>query len=191
MKDIMKTGFILFLIAAIAAFALAFTNELTKDTIADQRQKADELAKMAVLPAALTFEEITDDELSTIMANYDPVQEVYIGYDESGSLVGYVFKSTPTGFGGDIVVITGIDTTSTVTGVRIGSHNETPGLGAKAKDAAFYEQYSGLTADESIGVAKTGKSGNEIQAITGATISSKAVTDGVNASIDAFRELNK
>jgi len=190
MKDIIKTGVILFLISAIAAFALAMTNEVTKDKILEQRAYANELAKKEVLPEASTFEDVTGDELVALTEAYAPVIEVYKGLNDSNEIIGYVFKSTPSGFGGNVAVVTGINVSGTMTGVRIGSHNETPGLGAKATDPDFYEQYTGMATDSPIGVAKSNPSETDIQAITGATISSSAITSGVNASIDAFHEIN-
>lgn len=190
MRDIIKTGIILLIISAIAAFALAMTNEVTKDKIAEQRFLANEQAKKEVLADAASFEDVIGDELNDIVSAYPPVIEVYKGLDASGNIIGYVFKSTPTGFGGNVEVVTGINIEGILTGVRIGSHNETPGLGAKAKDAAFYEQYNGMSTDTPIGVAKSNPSETDIQAITGATISSAAITSGVNASIDAFHEIN-
>ncbi len=189
MKDVLKTGFILFLICAIAAFCLAMTNELTKDKIDEQKAIASEKAKKAVLPTAISFEALDDATLSDITANFAPVKEGFKGLDAEGQVVGYVFKSTPSGFGGDVEVITGLDLNDTVTGVRIGSHAETPGLGAKAVEPEFYEQYSGMSAAQMIGVSKTAPSDTDIQAITGATISSKAITKGVNASIDAYHSI--
>jgi len=187
MKDILKTGIILLIIAAVAAVALGLTNEVTKDKIAEQRFLANEQAKKAVLATAATFEDITGEDLSAITSTFAPVTEAYVGLDASGAVVGYVFKSTPNGFSGAVEVVTGIDGNGTVSGLRVGSHNETPGLGAKAKDAAFFDQYNGKLTDGPIGVSKTAASGNDIQAITGATITSVAVTSGANASIDAYK----
>ena len=70
--------------------------------------------------------------------------------------------------------------------MRIGSHTETPGLGAKATDESFYSQYKSMSANQEIAVSKTEKSDTEIQAISGATITSVAVTKGVNSAIKAF-----
>lgn len=186
MKQIIKTGLILFLISAIAAFALGFTNEVTKDKIAEQRFLANEQAKKEVLPEAASFVDITGEDLESIVSQFAPIIEAYVGLDASGSPIGYVFKSTPNGFSGAVEVVTGVNVEKMVTGLRVGSHNETPGLGAKAKDAPFYEQFSGKSATSQIGVSKTAASGNDIQAITGATISSVGITKGANASIDAF-----
>ncbi len=186
MKDIFKTGLILLIISVIAAMSLALTNEVTKDKIIEQRAMANELAKMQVLPEATRFEDVTGEMATEIIENYAPIVEAYIGYGSSDEIVGYVFKSKPTGFGGPMDVVTGINLNSEVTGLRVGSHQETPGLGAKGTDAAYYEQYAGKSAAELIGVSKTAASGNDIQAITGATITSDAITVGANASIDAF-----
>lgn len=186
MKDIFKTGIVLLIVSLVAALALGMTNEVTKDKIAEQRFMANELAKREVLPAAASFEDVVGEPLENIKANFQPITEAYLGKDEAGNIIGYVFKSTPTGFGGIIEVVTGIDVDGNVTGLRVGSHNETPGLGAKAKDEAFYVQYAGKSASEMIGTSKTAASGNDIQAITGATISSVAISNGANASIDAF-----
>ncbi|GAB6109608.1 RnfABCDGE type electron transport complex subunit G [Fusibacter bizertensis] len=187
MKDILKTGIILFVICVVAALGLAFTNEVTKGPIAEQRFLANEQAKKEVLPDAASFADIKDANLESIVSQFQPITEAYLGLDASGKTIGYVFKSTPSGFGGNVEVVTGISVEGTVTGLRVGAHNETPGLGAKAKDAAFYEQYAGKSASEAIIVSKTDADGNDIQAITGATISSAAITSGANASIDAFK----
>lgn len=187
MKDILKTGIILLVICAIAALGLGLTNEVTKAPIAEQRFLANEQAKKEVFPDAASFTDITGTNLESITSQFEPVTEAYLGLDASGNTIGYVFKSTPTGFGGNVEVVTGISIDGTVTGLRVGNHNETPGLGAKAKDADFYEQYAGKSAAEPIGVSKTAADGNDIQAITGATISSAAITSGANASIEAFK----
>ena len=187
MKDIIRIGLILLVICSIAAVALGLTNELTYDRIQEQRRMANELAKKEVAPEASEFVDITGADLEQITTQFAPVSEVYIAKDATGEVIGYIFKSAPTGFGGPIQVVTGISMDGTVTGLRVGSHNETPGLGAKATDAAFYDQYVGKTFESPIGVSKTAATGNDIQAITGATISSQAISDGANASVDAFK----
>lgn len=186
MKDIFRTGIILLIICVVAALALGLTNEVTKDKIAEQRQAANELAKKNVLPVADSFVDFEADALKNITDNFLPISEAYIGLDASGNVVGYVFKSLPNGFSGAVEVVTGISIDGTVTGLRVGAHKETPGLGAKATDEKFYGQYAGKLSSAPIGVVKTEASGNDIQAITGATISSVAITTGANASLDAF-----
>lgn len=187
MKSILKTGLVLLIISAIAAVSLGLTNEFTYDKIQDQRRMASEKARIDVLPSATSFEAADESVLAEITAQFEIVKEAYVGSDASGNIVGYVFKSTPSGFSGAIEVVTGISIDGLVTGLRVGSHNETPGLGAKATDSDFYDQYLGLTSTEVIGVSKIAASGNDIQAITGATITSAAVSDGANASVEAMK----
>jgi len=180
MKEIMNLGFKLLLISLIAALALGIVNDVTKGKIAEQRALANERARKAVSPEADAFEEI---DLSTL--ENDLVVEGFRALEDDLQ-VGYVFKTLPKGYGGSLEVIVGIANNGNITGVRIGSHNETPGLGAKATEASFYDQYENMMANQEINVSKTQSSEVEIQAISGATITSEAVTRGVNSAIEAF-----
>lgn len=180
MKEIMNLGLKLLLISLIAALSLGYVNEMTKDKIAEQRAIANEKARKEVSPDADSFEEIDissiDDDL--LVEGFEAIKD--------DSTIGYVFKTLPKGYGGGLEVVVGISNEGTITGVRIGSHNETPGLGAKSTDESFYGQYENMKANQEIGVSKTQSSDSEIQAISGATITSKAVTVGVNSAIKAF-----
>ncbi len=189
MKEIMKLSLILFITCFVAALLLAVTNDVTIDRILEQRYLANELAKQNVLPSAHHFEDLDPALVAELAAKHAPVSEIYVGYNEADEIIGYVFKSLPVAFGGAMEVVTGITVDGEVTGLRVGNHQETPGLGAKAKDEAFYEQYSGKSALSLIGVVKTPASGNDVQAITGATITTDAVTVGANASISAFTDI--
>jgi electron transport complex protein RnfG len=71
--------------------------------------------------------------------------------------------------------------------MRVGNHQETPGLGANATLSDFYGQYVDKSTESELTVVKAGASGNEIQAISGATITSKAVTKGVNIAVAAYK----
>ena len=85
------------------------------------------------------------------------------------------------GYGGDVKVLTGIDQNLKVTGIRILEHSETPGLGANSTRESFYTQYNGKTKE--IGVKKNSPGENDIQALSGATVTSRAVTSAVNISL--------
>ncbi len=189
MKENIKLGITLLLFCLIAALSLAFTNEMTKGPIAELKAKRELEARKAVLPEADSFDMLDEAKLAELTAKNPIVQEVYIG--KSGEeVVGYVVKSGPSGYGGVVVVITGVDLEGKVKGVRIGTNQETPGLGAKSMLPEFYEQYDGKTAT-AITVNKSTPSGDQIQAITAATITSKCVTRGVNASGEVASELGK
>lgn len=190
MKEIMRLGAILLLICFVAASLLAMTNDVTFPKIMEQRQLANEKARKEVLPDAESFEEITGEQLTAIQAENDKVDELFVGKKDD-AIVGYVVKTLPKGFGGTIKIFTGITADGTISGVRMGTgHQETPGLGAKAELPKFYEMYNGMATGSPIGVSKTTQTETEIQAISGATITSQAVTDGVNFAIDAVAALN-
>lgn len=186
MKEIMNLGFKLLLIALVAAVSLGFVNEVTKGKIAEQRELASQRAREAVFSTADSFDEIAleDTELDST-----EILEAYKAI-EGDTTEGFVFKVASKGYGGTLEVIVGISTDTKITGVRVGNHNETPGLGAKADGEPFYSQYDQMDATGKIGVSKTSSSETEIQAISGATITSTAVTNAVNSAIEAFEELS-
>lgn len=184
MKEIIKLGISLLIFCAVAALSLAFTNELTKNQIAEQRAAKELAAKQAVLPEAKEFEDLSEDELAKIQANSPIVAQVSIAKNE-GENIGYVVKSLPNGFGGPITVITGMDNEGVITGVRVAKHSESPGLGSKAQEPSYYEQYNGKSAEQ-VKVTKGSPGEQQIEAISSATITSVAVTDGVNAAAAAL-----
>ena len=187
MKEIITLGLKLLLISLIAALALGYANEMTKGQILAQRESANKEARIAVMPDADAFKPIDLEEKniddSIILEGYTALK--------NDSQIGYVFKVAPKGYGGAVEVIVGISNENKLTGVRIGNMNETPGLGAKSKDLEFYSQYAGMNTLTEIGVSKIAKTETEIKAISGATITSKAVTKGVNHAIEAFKKIEK
>lgn len=117
-KDVLIPTLVLFLVSLLVTAALAGANLLTAEKIAEQELLAAEASRQVVLPAANSFEE---------RAGKEPY---YIGKNAGGETVGYVFTtSSPSGYGGAISVMTGIQTDGQISGVVILSHNETPGLG--------------------------------------------------------------
>ena len=167
-KEIVKPAIVLLLIAAVAAALLGFISEVTAAPIAAQEQKTLNEGMMAVMPEASSFEELTDAEKSgTITAVYQA---------DNG---GYVITTAPGGFGGAVNTMVGIGADGVITGVRVTGHAETPGLGAKATEPAFYEQFTGKA-----GTVSVTKDGGEIVPITSATITSRTVCDGTQEALD-------
>ncbi len=192
-KNIFKLALTLFLITAIASLCLAVTNYVTADTIAERNEQSNIQARQQVLAEADRFEEVHDVQAIAQQAGADAsiVTEAYQGFN-GNETVGYTIKTTPNGYGGAIEVLTGIDMEGKITGVTILSQSETAGLGAKATEPAFKDQYTGKDSSEDLTVIKNGEaSGNQIVAITGATITSDAVTDGVNVSCKIFETLSQ
>jgi len=177
-KEIFKNAIVLFLITAVVAALLAGANLLTKDKIAQNAQIAEQEALAQVI-AADKFEPTQD---LVLLETVEPIAGAYVAY-AGDQVVGYCIKVTPSGYGGTMELIFGVDTTLTITGLSVLSHGETAGLGANITKDSFKEQFAGKT--EITGVAKTGASETEIQALSGATISSKAVTSGAQTALDA------
>ena len=136
-----------------------------------------------VLPLAKTFEKTDISALATVDFPLE-VTAVYKGIDDNDDVLGFAVMVSSGGYGGDISLVVGVDNELKVTGVDIVSHSETPGLGAKCKTDDFRNQFIGKTID--IKVTKNGAKDNEIDAITSATITSNAVTNGVNSAISAI-----
>ncbi len=154
-------------ICAVVACLLAAVNIFTRDIIAANAQKEREKAVADIYPAMTSMKAQENDWL-------DGVNNVYAIYDNE-AWIGYAVDLDSRGFGGVINMIVGIGTDGTVAGVRVISHSETPGLGSKATLADYLKNYVG------VGEQLTIK--QDIDAVSGATISSKAVLAGVNLAL--------
>lgn len=181
---LLKPGIILLIICLLAAMSLAATNEITQGPIRKQRQEAQDLARKQVMPDAKSFEDldISSFEISGIKG-------ASIAKDDSGNSIGLVVVAMPNGYAGAIEVIVGLLSNGEVSGLRIGSHSETPGLGAKAKEAEFYSQFDNKNALTGINVVKNSPSDNDIIAISGATVTSNAVNSGVSSASELLQKL--
>ena len=184
-KDMFKLGLNLLIISAIAALLLAFTNNVTASTIAQRNEQANAEARKLVLESAQDFEQVKD--VKTDNSKGVEVSEIYEAKDASGNTVGYTLKVLPSGYGGTIELMVGIDSAKgQVSGINVVSNSETAGLGAKSTDPEFSDQYKGKPLEE-LSVLKNGTPGDtEIKAISGATITSTAVTNGVDAAIEVY-----
>ena len=184
-KDMFKLGLNLLIISAVAALLLALTNSVTASTIAQRNEQANAEARKLVLESAQDFEEVKD--VKTDNSKGVKVSEIYVAKDASGNTVGYTLKVLPSGYGGTIELMVGIDSAKgQVSGINVVSNSETAGLGAKSTDPEFSDQYKGKPLEE-LSVLKNGTPGDtEIKAISGATITSTAVTNGVDAAIEVY-----
>ena len=181
MKDILKLGVTLFAICAVAALVLGVTNNITAPVIEERNIQASNEARKIVLPEADEFKELDG-------MNSDIVLEVYEGIKD-GQVIGYTIKTSSKGYGGAIELMVGISKDGKITGVEIGNHSETPGLGSKATEPMFKNQYVDKDVLNSLLVVKgSTNNDNEISAISGATITSNGVTNGVNAAMKIYNE---
>jgi electron transport complex protein RnfG len=176
-KYVLRLALTLFLITAVVAGVLAGVNSVTKPVIdrlnAEKTQKAIE----AVLPGGF------DEELTSYADATGLVSKVYKGAN------GYALEVLPAGFDNTITMMVGVDFEGEVLGISVVSHTETAGLGAVAAantsaGEAFRAQFVGAS-----GSVAVSKDGGSLDAITGATITSRAICVGVNAALSCVAGL--
>lgn len=189
----LKEAGILFAITLIAGLLLGVVNELTKEPIRLQQEKAVQEACQAVFQTAAAFEEtsfVPGDALAAELSGSGvKIGSVYQALDSAGSPLGVVVESTSTeGYGGNIVLYLGVANDGTLNDISILEISETPGLGMLAPETLvpqFHERHA-----DSFIYTKTGASAeNEVDAIAGATITTKAVTNAVNGGLKAAQAM--
>jgi electron transport complex protein RnfG len=202
-KEFFKLGILLCIVCLISALALSVTYSVTKDRIELQKERDIQQSLPIVLPQAskMSGEKSTSDNI-----------RYFIGFDKDGAVIGYAVNGQVQGYQSVIKFIVGIDTSGTITGLRILEHGETPGLGArileiksdetvatcikhlfspenetatKTNEPWFTAMFRGKKYN-TIKICKTKAGDNEVMAITGATITSAAVLDGVKSTVDQF-----
>lgn len=187
----MKDAFTLFAITLISGVALGAVYEVTKEPIAQATIAANNATYKEVFAEADSFEELTDIDITAINAELAGgefgnvgLTSVLAAKDAAGTDLGYVVNSySNDSYGGKVSISVGLKDGGSITSIGFLEINDTPGLGLKAKEPAFKDQYIGKAA-EKLSVVKGGGAGDaEINAISGATISSNAVTNAVNAAL--------
>lgn len=201
-STLLKDAFALFLITLIAGLALSYVYEITKSPISEQREQKKIEAYQKAYKDAVEFtvdEELTklaaDTDLKTLNKNYQgsAIDEISKAYDSNGDMLGYLIKvSTKKGYNKstpiELAIAYSLD--KTVKGIDIITIKETVNLGMEAAEPEFKDQFAEKTVDQ-FEVVKSGASADhQIDAISGATITSKAVSDAVNAGIGFITENN-
>ncbi|MBD5508338.1 MAG: RnfABCDGE type electron transport complex subunit G [Lachnospiraceae bacterium] len=192
MKEMMKNTGILLAITLIAGLLLGIVYQVTKEPIAAQEEKAKQEACREVFADADSFEAVqlaTPDAASWSDAGYaqESVDEVMAALDSTGATLGYVITvTTKEGYGGDIQFAVGVRMDGTVNGISILSISETAGLGMRAEEV-LKPQFANKNV-EKFEYTKSGAAAeSQIDAISGATITTNAVTNGVNAGLYYFQ----
>ena len=191
MKKIIKNTLILTSITVISGLLLGLVYDITKEPIAAARENTRQEAFHSVLPDASSYEEYerydaqkAGELLGENGYDSDEITETVVGKDDSGETVGYVVNViSHEGYAGDIEISVGIAADGTVRGIEMLSIGETAGLGMKADEADFKDQFKDKNV-EKFTYTKSGESGdNMIDAISGATITTNAVTNAVDAAL--------
>ena len=166
-------GLKLLLICAIVAGVVSFVYELTADVYA---QKVEE-TKTQAIGKIFGLESLTREELTAKGVN----EKVYKVFDSDKNLIGYCVEVKSAGFGGDIEMMVGYNDRCEILSIGIISLSETPGLGSKVSEPSFLSQFNGKADQLELGV--------DVDAISGATISSTAVTNGVNKASESLQKV--
>lgn len=183
-KQILKDTLALLVITIAAALCLSLVYRITSGKIEEAEKKEKTDSFYLVSDGADSFEAIAEDVISAFNADKTGVAvlEAYEAKTADGGFAGVVASVVShNGYGGDIVLSVGVSQNGTVTGVRVTGMSETSGLGANCQSEDFTDQFKGKTAD-TLGYVKNGNPGDDqIDAITGATITTKAVLEAVNS----------
>ena len=174
-KEFVRLSAVLCVITLVAALLLAGVNKITAPRIAEAEEKASQEAMKSILTEAENFEKINEN----------------ISLAKKGdAVVGYCAKVSSNGYGGAIVMMVGLDSEMQVQGIEILSHSETAGLGAKITEDGFKSQFKNKNAELTV-VKGVAKSSSEMSAVTGATISSRAVAAGIKQAFEMAQEASK
>ena len=195
-KAMIKNALILFAITLVAGVLLGIVYQVTKAPIAYQEKLAQDKANQSVFAQAGAFEDISLDEATAAEEAAEhsgaTIESVKEAKDSSGSGLGYVIQVKSKGYGDFITYTVGITNEGSVNGISIISIAETPGLGMNA-EKVIVPQFADKAAT-TFSVVKNGQlsdASTQIEAISGATVTSRAVTEGVNAAVDYFEKALK
>lgn len=178
-KEYIQPVVVLVAICLVMTFALAFVNGITSPIIAANAAKAADAARAELLPAASSFEPY-EGELAVLEADKVYVADCYVAEG-----VGMVVTVETKSFGGMLTEMIGIDANGAITGVKITAHGDTQGLGTKAFDATYLaDNYGGKT---ELAAAANIKGDSSVAHISGATISSNGVYQGVCAALEQYK----
>ncbi|WP_300349005.1 RnfABCDGE type electron transport complex subunit G [Clostridium sp.] len=181
MRENLKLGLILFLITSFAGLLLGVANDFTKEVIAqNSKLSSDDLKE--ILPNANKIEDYAFEK-----SEDSKVSEVYEAKKDSNT-EGFVLKVSPKGFNGAIDMVVGISNEGEISGIKILSQAETPGLGARVEEKEFTDKFKGIGIKEEVKIVKSSpKNNTEIQGLTGATISSNAVLSGIKDALNFLK----
>ena len=199
MKNSIKAVLTLTIITIVAGACLGYVYELTKDPIALKTFETKMNAYRTVFPEAADFKEdasLNTDSASQVLAGEgfkdETVDECLLAVDTSGNTLGHVMTvTTSQGYGGDITISMGVSADGTLNGIEILEIGETAGLGMKADTPEFKNQFSGKQVSR-FNYTKTGASADyEIDALSGATITTNAMVSAVNAGLAYAESLGR
>lgn len=198
-SSILKNTLVIFIVTLVSVALLAVVNQVTKGPIEEAQIKAEAESLSAAYTGAASFVQVDGKEemleksaelLESAEIQKCTINNVLAANDANGNIIGYAISATTqNGYGADLQIAVGITNEGKIAGFDVISNNETPGFGANCTQPEFKSQFAGKSAEGKLSYSKTGASSdNEIDAISGATITTNAVTEAVNAAIVFYQE---
>ncbi len=197
MRDLLKPAIVLFVVCVVVVALLALTDNATAPIIAERVRADLDAAKKSVLTTADSFVELelpagltqASDDLSSQQKS--TALQAWVAKDASGAVVGTVVSLASKGYAGPVGFTVGLDTTGKITGVKAGAHKETPGLGDKVllPTGKVMKQLAALAPTGPLKVVKGNPGANEVDAISGSTVTSRAATRAVSGAWELSNRL--
>ncbi len=172
-KELVERVITLFIVCLLASGGLAFTYSTTKERIEKESLREQMEAAERALPEATSFKKVNVKLKDNIF--------LVLEGKKDDKVIGYAIQVSPRGFGGPIKLMLGIDTQGRVVGLEVIEHLETPGLGGEIEKDYFRKQFIGKSLEDKLEVNE------DIDAIMGATISSRGVTEGVKEALEFYQ----
>ncbi|WP_300409960.1 FMN-binding protein [Lagierella sp.] len=192
MKKIVTLAAKLFIITAVATACLSIVNGFTAPIVETRAKEQYKMSMEEVFKEADDFkslEEVDKDKFNKIVEDNENIEDIVIA-SKGGTEIGYVFKTIGKGgYGGPIKFVVGVDSDSNIVGYKVLESSETKGFGSQVAEEPFISSVVGKSMAEEMTRADNPSKENEIQAISGTTISVKAILNGLNGAVKALAEL--
>lgn len=187
MKETIKLGVVLLLFSVFAAGVLGFTNKMTSPIIEKREKEETEAAYKELLADAEEFEPFDQAKLQELQKKYNKLVDV-VKAKKGGETLGVLITTNGGGYGGDITIMTGVKD-GKIVAIKVLKHKETPDIGTKIDNKDFQDEFKDLSATENVTLVATKKNDQDVEKISGSTVSSRGVIAAVNMAIDTYKEV--
>jgi Na+-translocating ferredoxin:NAD+ oxidoreductase subunit G len=183
-ESLFKPVIILCVICLATTGLLSLTYNFTAEARSIQDAASANADRQSVFPDAVSFDQVTPLD----QTKFPGLKEVYVAKDADGKSIGWLVSAATRGYGGDVPVLTAFGSDGNIRRIKVLANDETPGLGKKVALDAFIRQFEGLDTGKDLSVKPKETDKTIIDAVSGATISSRAVTEAVNTAIRYIRQ---
>lgn len=192
-NKIVKLGLILLVICMVSAVLLSIANNFTAPIIEQAKVEAEQKALSALIPGSSNIEKADDELINQIKEKYTKFEDLNICKDENGNKIGYAIKtlSPVKGYSGDIELLVGLSIDGKVIGISVVKQTETKGIGSKVEEDSYQDQFMSKSSDSQLEIVMSPSADNEVQAITGATYSSRSFTSAINNAFNVYNDFIK